>query len=280
MAGRTADLRGWTTTSDGARLAHQVRGPYDAPTVLLLPGQANSHAWWDVPRRKLSEDFLIITFDYRGTGQTQAAVGRDWSTASFADDAAAVLRALGRSEVFVYGTSMGGRVAQELALRHPRLVSKLVLACTSPGGPHAQERSVDVRRALADSDADRRREALVDLFYTPAWVASRGGRAEVPTHLFGDPGMTPAAARAHLDVSDRHNAWDRLPQISAPTLVLHGDDDQMVPGVNGELLASRIPEARLEVTSGGRHGFFDEFNNVVTAGVAAFFGAPAGGPTV
>jgi pimeloyl-ACP methyl ester carboxylesterase len=243
------------------KLAVQVEGPADAPPLLLLPGQANSHAWWDGLRAPFAERFRTITFDYRGTGATEAPDG-EWTTALFADDAAAVLDQVGAARAAVYGASMGGRIAQMLALRHPQRVSALALACTTPGGPHAVERSREVRRMLAQSDRAKRRAALIELFYTPAW------RGE--THLLGDPGMTPAAQRRHLRVSAGHDAWDELPQIAVPTLVLHGDQDRMAPVENGRLLAWRIPDARLRITAGGRHGFFDEFAATVTPEVMAF----------
>ncbi|WP_127502721.1 alpha/beta fold hydrolase [Actinoplanes solisilvae] len=226
-----------------APLAVQTTGRADGPLLLLLAGQANSHAWWTGLRELFEDRFRVVTFDYRGTGSSRGPVG-EWSTAGFADDAAAVLR---DRPAFVYGTSMGGRVAQHLAARHPSLVERLVLACTSPGGAHAVERSADIRRRLSTARIDTLRE----LFYTPAWTGE--------SHLFGDPTMTPAESRAHLRASNRHDAWDVLPQIKAPTLVLHGTDDLMVPAANAPLLAARIPGATLHLHEGGRHGFFDEF---------------------
>ncbi|MFY0405879.1 alpha/beta fold hydrolase [Solicola sp. PLA-1-18] len=247
-------------------LAVQDVGSPGAPTVLLLPGQANSHDWWSGLRERLV-GWRTVTFDYRGTGGSVGAEGdeRGWSTSSFAADAVAVLDRLGLDRVHVWGTSMGGRVAQMLAIEHPDRVDRLVLTCSSPGGAQAVERSQDVRRSLAQRDDDARREVLVDLFYTPAWRAS--GRR---THLLGFPGMSTAATRAHLRVSDGHDAWDRLPSVAAPTLVLHGTDDLMVPAANADLLASRIPDTRVELTPGGRHGFFDEDADVVVPRVAAF----------
>ena len=140
------------------------------------------------------------------------------------------------------------------AADHPERVTRLVLACTSPGGPHAVERSQEVRRRLADPDRRARGRSLVDLFYTPAWR----GRPSDST-LFGDPRMSPEASAAHLRVSAAHDAWQVLPTIAAPTLVLHGSDDLMVPTANAPLLAQRIPGALLHLHHGGRHGFFDEF---------------------
>lgn len=268
--------RGWTRRADGTRLAIQVTGPRTAPALLLLQGQANSHRWWDRLRGDLSRDWMVITFDYRGTGTTElpaeayAADAPTWSTALFAEDAAAVLTALGRSQADVYGTSMGGRVAQELAIARPEVVKRLVLACTSPGGHRASERSAAVRRDLASTDPEVLLRTMVDLFYNPAWVAACGGYDRVPRDLLGDRSMTPEARRRHLAVSSGHDAANRLAGITAPTLVMHGTTDEMTPVVNATTLADLIPSADLELFPGGRHGFFDELSSEVTPRVARF----------
>lgn len=160
---------------------------------------------------------------------------------------------------------MGGRVAQQLAARVPDRVERLVLACTSPGGPHAQERAADVRRALAHRDPAHRRQTLRELFYTDAWPH----RPE-DSRLFGDRTMTAEETRAHLRVSARHDAWELLPAIAPPTLVLHGTDDRMVPTANAPLIAERVPHARLHLVEGGRHGFFEEQATEVTPLVRRF----------
>ncbi len=271
-----ARLRGRTRRPDGSTLAWQVQGPRDAPALLLLQGQANHHGWWDRVRGDFA-DRLTITFDYRGTGATRAPLdleGEPWSTALFADDAAAVVSALGRGSVDVYGTSMGGRVAQELVLRHPERVRRLVLGCTSPGGREATERSDDVRRALSQADPDARLRATVDLFYRPSFTQAWGGVDGVPTNLFGDPSMTPEAARRHLRVSAGHDALERLDRIQAPTLVMHGTDDEMVPAANAQVIADRVPAAELMLVDGGRHGFFHEDQDVVSDRVRRFLDAP------
>lgn len=261
----------------GARVAHQVEGPRDASALLLLQGQANSHVWWQRVRPWLTEQFLTITFDYRGTGDTarlQAATGSaddtEWSTASFADDAVAVLDALGINSAHVYGTSMGGRIAQELAIAYPTRVRRMVLACTTSGGPSATERSREVRLALASADRDVRLRTTVDLFYTPGWVAERGGYQRVPRHLFGDPAMSRRDASRHLRVSAKHDASERLSQIKTPTMILHGADDIFAPAVNAAVLHQLIPGSRLWLHPTGRHGFFDEFAAEVTSNVIDF----------
>ena len=275
----TRAWRGWARRPDGTRLAIQVTGSRTAPALLLLPGQANSHVWWDRLRGELAHDWMAITFDYRGTGATElspeayATDAPAWSTTLFAEDAAAVLAAVGRTRADVYATSMGGRVAQELAIARPDLVGRLVLACTSPGGKPASERTSAVRRGLAAPDPDVRLRTMIDLFYSPAWVAAYGGYDGVPRDLLGDPSMTAEARRRHLAVSAGHDAADRLAGITAPTLVLHGTDDEMTPAVNARTIADLVPGAELELFPGGRHGFFDELSGDVTPRVARFLSA-------
>lgn len=250
--------------ADGFELAVQVAGPEEGPTLLLLAGQANNHHWWDRVRGGFEDRWRTVTLDQRGTGASRGPVTA-WSTRLFAADAAAVLAHVGGGPAAVYGTSMGGRVAQVLAAEHPHSVGRLVLACTSPGGAHAHERDAAVRRELADPDPAHRRATLRDLFYTDAWPH----RPE-DSGLLGDRRMSTEETRAHLRASARHDAWDLLPRITAPTLVLHGTDDRMVPTANAPLLAERIPDAVLRLHEGGRHGFFEEFATDVTPLVRGF----------
>lgn len=252
-------------TRDGFDLAVQVGGAAGSPALLLLQGQANSHVWWNGLRSAFESDFQTITMDYRGTGSSRGPVAA-WTTESFAADAVEILDRAGISSAFVYGTSMGGRVGQMIAAHYRARVTALVLACTTPGGPNAAGRDQEVSAELARSSPADRLKVLHDLFYTPAWPHS----PEVSS-LFGDASMTPQELAAHRKASRHHDAWDLLPSITSPTLVLHGEDDLMTPVQNARLLAARIPAARLQVYSGGRHGFFEEFAQQVTPAVIDFF---------
>ncbi|MGI5328439.1 alpha/beta fold hydrolase [Actinomadura nitritigenes] len=178
-----------------------------------------------------------LTLDYRGTGDSDKPDAR-YSTELFAQDVIAVLDELGIDRADVYGTPVGGRVAQQLAARHPHRVGALVLGCTSPGGPHSVERGKDVRRALAQPQPEAARQALLELMYTPRWFVSHPG----PQHTLGDPRMPAHTRRRHLAAGNQHDAWDPLPDISAPTLVVHGSDDLLNPTANAPLLAERIPD--------------------------------------
>ncbi len=249
---------------DGFPLEVQVSGPDDAPALLLLQGQANSHEWWDDLRGDFESDFRTITFDYRGTGGSRGELG-ELSTSSFAADAADVLDHLGVERTAVYGTSMGGRITQMLALNHSERVSAIVLACTSPGGPHAVKRPREVGQALARLRGEEHTQYLFDLFYTPAWTVSAKY-----SKMLGDDTMTAVESSAHLRVSANHDAWDRLPEITAPTLIMHGDADRMNPVGNARILRDRIPGSQLLILPEGRHGFFEEFAEEVTPAVIRF----------
>lgn len=252
-------------TADHVDLYYEVHGAGER-TLLLLAGQANTHHWWDPVRPDFDARFRTITFDWRGTGRSGKPDTDTYSTRGFATDVVAILDHAGADRVDVYGTSMGGRVAQWLPVDHPERVGALVLGCTSPGASHGIERSDAVRRSLARPGGAESRRALLELMYSPAWLAAHPG----PYRTIGDPGMPPHARRRHLAASDSHDSWAVLPSITAPTLVVHGTEDVFNPVANAPLLANRILGARLELISGARHAYFEEYRAVASPLVLDF----------
>ncbi|MEV4734904.1 alpha/beta fold hydrolase [Saccharopolyspora sp. NPDC049426] len=248
---------------DGTVLAYQCEGT--GRPLVLLAGQANNHHWWDGVRADFHPTHTTITVDYRGSGDSDKP-DEHYSTRDFADDVIAVLDHLDISRADVYGTSMGGRVAQWLAIRHPDRVGRLVLGCTSPGGPKAVERDASARRELARADASAVRESLLSMMFNPEWLASNPG----PHTVLGDSEMPGYARRRHLVASNEHNAWEALERIEAPTLVLHGDADRLTPCANVPLLESRIPNVRSQVFPGARHAYFQECRPEASTVVAEF----------
>ncbi|MEW9515233.1 alpha/beta fold hydrolase [Streptomyces tubercidicus] len=271
MTDHTPQLHAAARAQDGTLLAYQRHG--SGRPLVLLAGQANNHHWWDGVREDFHTTHSTITMDYRGTGAS-GKPGGHYSTQLFADDLIAVLDDLDVEQADVYGTSMGGRVAQWIAARYPDRVRRLILGCTSPGGPHAQERDSSVRRALSQADPAASLHALLDLMYSPAWLADHPG----PYTTLGDPGMPPHARRGHLVASNEHDAWDVLPRIDAPTLVLHGDQDRLTPAANASLITARIPQARMHLFTGAHHAYFQECRDRAGELVSAFLADPAGFP--
>jgi 3-oxoadipate enol-lactonase len=269
----------YAVASDGARIHYDVRGAGDP--LVLLAGQANSHHWWDGVRADFEGAFRTIDVDHLGTGASDAPRGAEYSTRRFAADVVAVLDALGVERAHVYGTSMGGKVAQWLAADHPERVAALVLGCTTPGGPHGLVAPPEVLAPLAGPPAQAT-AALVDLMFTPDWVRARSG----PFTVLGDDTMTPPARRGHRRASAGHDAWDALPRITAPTLVVHGTADLFCPTGNAPLLAGRIRGAELWTVDGARHAYFEEFRAEASPAVLRFLAGhrlgsaiPGGVPT-
>lgn len=252
-----------TTAPDGTALAYQTAGR--GPALLLLAGQSNNHRWWDATRPDFEDRFTTVTMDWRGTGDS-GKPDEPYSTHGFAGDVVAVLDALGLERAHVYGTSMGGRVAQWLAADRPERVGALILGCTSPGGPNALERDTAVRKALVQPDRAAADRFLLELMYTPGWLETHQG----PYFTVGDPDMPGQAVRRHLAASNGHDAWDALPAIKAPTLVLHGADDVFNPAANAPLIAERVPDAELRLIEGARHAYFEEFRAVASPVVLDF----------
>ncbi|GAB2830974.1 alpha/beta fold hydrolase [Lentzea nigeriaca] len=245
--------------SDGTRLFYSIEG--SGPPLLLIAGQSNSSKWWRQVRPDFARRFTTIVTDHRGTGSSDKPE-TPYSTRLFAADCVAILDDAGIGSAHVYGTSMGGRIAQWIAASHGDRVERLVLGCTSPGGPHAIERSAEVRRSLAQIDPMKARRALEALMYTPAYKG--------PFNTLGDPDMPPYARKLHLFASAEHDAWDVLPSITAPTLVVHGTEDIFNPTANAPLITERIPGARMHLIEGARHGYFEEFRSEATPLVMDF----------
>lgn len=247
----------YARTSGDIALYYEVHGCGEN-ALILLAGQANTHHWWDIARQDFDPFFRTVTCDYRGTGLSDKPDTDTYSTRGFVADVLAIMDDIGIEQAHVYGTSMGGRIGQWLAADYPERVDKLVLGCTSPGAPHGIERSKEVKRSLSQPDPEAARRALLELMYSPAWLDAHPG----PHDTIGDPEMPDHARRRHLQASAKHNSWDVLPNITAPTLVVHGTEDAFNPAENARLLAERIPNSELNLIPGARHAYFEEYRDV------------------
>ena len=240
--------------ANGARLYYEVYG--EGEPLLLIPGMSMNHLLWANEVPVYAREFKVIVFDPRGTGQSSFPEGAESTMGLLADDAAALLDALGVDAAHVYGTSLGGAVAQETALRHPEKVRSLILGCASPGGPHAIPAEDWAMAALIASAKGVSDPKILEALVSPAYLAEH--RVEVIEALAPSPDYPqtpPETTTAQMLASVGHDTYDRLPSITAPTLVLHGADDPLVPAENGRLLAERIPGAELILLEGARHSY-------------------------
>jgi pimeloyl-ACP methyl ester carboxylesterase len=224
--------------------------------LLLIQGMGGNSAHWGEPfLRELERDFEVVAYDHRGIGRSATCAG-GFTTHALAADAIALLDALEIERTHVFGFSMGGMVAQELALSAPERVMTLVLAGTSPGGTQAKQTSADVVNALTSAALSGDRERMLRTGYgfivSPPYAADAANYAAFAAVAREHPatlGMLMQQQSAVLG----HDAYGRLREISAPTLVIHGTQDQMLSAINGDLIASMVPGARLETLEGVGH---------------------------
>jgi 3-oxoadipate enol-lactonase len=241
---------------DGVELYYEVRG--SGPRLLLISGTGGdlraSPSMFDGP---LAREFEIAAYDQRGLGRSSVPPG-PYAMADYADDAARLLDILAWEDALVMGISFGGMVAQELALRHPSRVRRLVLACTSSGGGGGASFPLHDLADLAEDDRTIRHLELADTRYDAAWRTANPEQWQTLMSMFraraaigkDEPGRAEGAA-AQLDARRRHDTWDRLGQITCPTLVCGGVYDGIAPPSNAHNLASAIPGATLQMFDGG-----------------------------
>ena len=273
-----------TTHVGDLDMYYEEHGDAGAEPVLLIMGYAcNADAWApQVPALRAS--YRVIVFDNRGAGRTTQPEG-PYSVPQMADDAAGLLAALGIASTNVIGASMGGMIAQELALRHPKRVRSLVLACTTPGGPHSfgytemveGTATLDDIKEFSELATPERMQQGIDVMFTPEFMKAPGAGFQAmilsslahPSTLVGLRGQA-AALRTH-------DTFARLSQIRVPTLVTAGADDTLVDARNSPLLTERIAGAKLKLFPGLRHGFTAEKPDDVNAAIVEFLdGLPRG----
>jgi pimeloyl-ACP methyl ester carboxylesterase len=244
---------------DGATLFYERRGAGEP--LLLIQGMSGTHlAWGEAFLDALGDDLDVVIYNHRGVGESGPQEG-PVTTTGMADDAAAMLDALGWETANVLGISMGGMVAQELALRHPDRIRRLVLGCTYPGGADAALADPALIQELAGALLSGDRElALRTGFAANLSAAFAGDEANwEPFHTMATTLPVPVdVIMAQMQAVVAHDTSARLSSIDMPTLVIHGTEDRMLPVVNGELIARLIPNARLELLDGIGHMFWWE----------------------
>jgi len=202
-------------------------------------------------------EFDCIRYDNRGAGRSQAP-WRPTSMAELAGDAVALLDALGIASAHVYGLSMGGMVAQELAIRFPDRVRALVLGATTHGGPRAILPSPSIAAGLATSAGRVRGELVAGALFSERFRREHPNEVRSALALLAAHRATARGLAGHWWSSFFHDTYARLPRIAAPTLVLHGGQDRLTPVANARVLAARIPGATLRVLPKAGHAYLFE----------------------
>lgn len=243
----------------GTELHYERRGSGE-PLALIQGLGAHGLHWGEPFLSELQRDFELIVFDNRGAGRS-APLSGDFTVADLAGDALVLLDALQIERAHVVGFSLGGMVAQELALRAPQRLRTLVLGATTPGGTQARPTAPEVVQELTAAALSGDQQRMLRTGYEI--VVSRQFAADPANYAaFGEAARQHPAdlqlLMAQYAAVNGHDVFGRLRGLPVPTLVIHGTADRMLDAVNGDLIASLVPGARLELLEGVGHLFFLE----------------------
>jgi pimeloyl-ACP methyl ester carboxylesterase len=248
----------FATGHGGARIHYETFGE-KGPVIVLIQGLGlSSTFWFDLPQRLVAATppYRVVVLDNRGVGRSDRPRGV-YRMDQMADDVAAVLDAAKIERAYVVGISMGGMIAQHVALRHPKRVEGLVLMATTPGLPHGRPPSPRALATLLTLPLARKRDAGIALsrILLPKRHQARAREimARWPAALAAEP-TRPLSFFAQFGAVLRHSTGFRLRRIQCPTVVVTGADDILVPPVNSRVLAKKIRGATLEVLPDVAHG--------------------------
>jgi pimeloyl-ACP methyl ester carboxylesterase len=243
-----------TASANGINIYYEVHG--QGPNLALIEG-VGYHTWmWYRQVPAFAPHFRTLIYDNRGVGRSDKPEG-PYTHVQNADDLAALLDVLGWDRTHVLGVSMGGFIAQEFALKYPERLDRLVLVATGFGGPHMVPVPPEAQRALLPnpelSPEEKIRSAMPVAFGDRSWPDKHGDEFERIVSWRLEYPQPPEAAVAQVMAGVTFNVEERLGQIKAPTLVVAGTEDAVVPPQNAELLAAAIPHVKLDLIPGAGH---------------------------
>lgn len=251
----------FATMTDGTRIHYKAAGRPGAPPLLMIQGLGADHHGWDMQRLALAPLYKVITPDNRGVGRSSRP-STPFTLEQMADDAIAVLDKEGHDTAHVVGASMGGAIAQILAVKYPHRIRSLTLACTSSTNPQWRRDLLDKwsyiasTRGMAALGREAGRWVIGPRSFRRMWPAM----GWLGPFAMGRPGTDfQAQVDAILNsVDELEKMHDKLAEIEVPALVIVGNQDILTPRGDSELLREMIPTAEMVVISGAAHGFMVE----------------------
>lgn len=242
--------------------------------VLLIMGLGWHSNMWHRTRPALTANYRTVVLDNRGAGRSNVPPG-PYPIATMAADAAAVLDAAGIECAHLLGASMGGMIAQEFALQYPKRVRSLILACTAPGGPHTVQAAPEAIQLLfrREGNPRERAEAAVPFIYD---AATPREQIERDLAILGEWYPSPEGYMSQLQGILAWEAYSRLPELHTPTLVIHGVNDRLIPPANADLIAGRIPGARVVKLASAGHILMTDQPQAANQAILNFTSSPCG----
>lgn len=243
------------------------------PLVLITGLATPASSWGPFPLMLSQQGYKVIVIDNRDAGLSSRCDGLEYAVPDMADDIAAVISELDAAPAYVLGISMGGMIAQELALNHPDKVERLMLMSTDPGPP---DRVVDEAwwmdfLSTPASDPKEYMRLLIEKMTAPGWAERNaetvGWMVDARTSQMVDL----AAFQRQFNATLSHSTGSRLPSLKMPVMILHGDQDRMVCYANGQRLAELIPGAEFVTVPGSGHLVPVEAVSEVVSAIARFF---------
>lgn len=247
-------------------IAWEERG--EGPPLLLVMGLGYGRWGWEPLVPLLAADFRIITFDNRGIGESGHPEG-PYTAAMMAEDCRSVLDAAGVESAHVAGSSLGGMIAQELAIESPEYVERLVLMSTTPGGANSYPMPTVTTELLADVEDLAPEVALRKLVENALTPDAPEEVVDRIMHHRLDKPQSPQGWQAQAAAGIEYDGSGRASEITAPTLIVHGESDNVVDSRNAGVLHDMIPNSKVELVPGG-HLFFWEDPQSAAGLIAAF----------
>jgi pimeloyl-ACP methyl ester carboxylesterase len=247
------------------QIYYEVKGE-GFPLVMILGLGGHLEGWDPRSIRALSKNFKLVLFDNRDAGRTDTS-DKEYTMKTFADDTTGLMNALGISKAHILGQSMGGMIAQEFVLNYPEKTAKLILCSTHCGGSKAFQPSQKVSRMLTIDKSAMSQEEYVRMFapigYTDDFIKNNFDLLKLRIQKSLRYPISEAGYKRQLNAIGEFNAYERLPQIKATTLVLHGRKDVLIPSENGKILAEAIPNAKLVFFEKSAHILAEEMSEVI-----------------
>ena len=258
---------------NGVGLAYELRG--NGTPIVMIHGAQGDQSMFAGLASAFAENYRVLTFDQRGSGLSDKP-DMPYSIAMLADDTAGLMDHLRISAAHVIGVSMGGTIAQELAIRHPAKIRSLVLGCTTAGGPKAVRLGGGALTSAYSTQpmtAEERGKALAEAAFSKGYLANH---PEIIASMIEARRQRPIDSHAfahRMKAVVEYDAYDRLPQIKSPTLVITGKDDALISWENSRIIAERIEGAKLVVLEPAGHCFWMEQPEQSHAAIASFLSA-------